>query len=86
MVNLLQCTRSVHRAQTLASFPGLHAQLLSLASDKKLGVEAWERGYTDPAWKADVILLAPCRLLSSATPMAPQGQHVRPEHSAIAVY
>jgi len=28
----------------IASFPGLHAQLLSLAV-QKLGVEAWERGY-----------------------------------------
>jgi len=32
------------------SFPGLHAQLLSLAvlycKRQKLGVEAWERGYT----------------------------------------
>jgi len=28
----------------LASFPGLHAQLLSYCKWQKLGVEAWERG------------------------------------------
>jgi len=30
-------------SMSIASFPGLHAQLLSLAV-QKLGVEAWERG------------------------------------------
>ena len=44
--------------QLLASFPGLHAQLLSLVVRKrqKLGVEAWERGYQLPYQQYSYIL------------------------------